>query len=50
MTMDRERTSDELIEESTKTRARLAEVTRQLCWFVNELERELDQEPDDRRG
>lgn len=50
MTAERERSSDELIEQSTRSRARLAAVTAQLTWLVAELQREIDvdedQEPD----
>lgn len=50
MTMDRERTSDDLFKESSDARAQLAEVTRRLCWFVDELQQEIerqDQEPNE---
>jgi hypothetical protein len=51
MVMDRELASDELIEESERSRAQLAAVTDRLSWLVAELAREFDlddedQEPD----
>ena len=47
MTMDRERTSDELIEESGRSRARLAEVTARLNWLVSELAKEVELDDED---
>jgi hypothetical protein len=47
MTLDRERTGDELIEDAALTRAHLAAVTARLNWFVMELQRELELDDED---
>lgn len=56
MVAERERTGEELLEQSAVSRARLAAVTARLNWFVAQLQHELDmddddqQEPDERGG
>lgn len=47
MTMDRERISDELLAEASRSRVQLAEVTARLSWLVDELQREIDEERDE---
>jgi hypothetical protein len=47
MTAERERTGEELLAESERSRARLAAVTARLNWFVAELQHELDSDDDE---
>jgi hypothetical protein len=47
MTAERERTGEELLAESERSRAQLAAVTARLNWFIAELQRELDSDDED---